>query len=221
MNLNLCFLVFHIPYHNQHHITHPFNPFQTKSHTLLSWLIGNNAPASYNNNEMLNAYIKACPIFTATSWIVDACNDIDFVIKDIKKDEFIYDHPILKLLKNPNPFTNSDEFKKTIFNYFLLTGNIYLNLSNQTQYPYNISKIANFIEIDNIPSTTGIGGLFYNGVIYSNINAPYIGINTIPDQRYSLSVSGKIKSFDGYFTPDDHKLITWYDSSYLLPNGDI
>ena len=102
-----------------------------------------------------------------------------------------------------------------------LTGNIYLNLSNQTQYPYNISKIANFIEIDNIPSTTGIGGLFYNGVIYSNINAPYIGINIIPDQRYSLSVSGKIKSLDGYFTPDDHKLITWYDSSYLLPSGEI
>jgi len=122
-----------------------FNPFQTKSHTLLSWLIGNNTPASYNNNEMLNAYIKACPIFTATSWIVDACNDIDFVIKDIKKDEFIYDHPILKLLKNPNPFTNSDEFKKSIFNYFLLTGNVYLiktkSLKKEILELYNISPL--------------------------------------------------------------------------------
>jgi len=100
-----------------------------------------------------------------------------------------------------------------------LSGNLYL--SNQNTYPYTLSKIANFIEIDNIPSTYGIGGLFYNGILYSNVNAPYVGINTMPDQRYGLNVSGKIKSLDGYYTPDDHKFITWYDSSYLLPNGDI
>jgi hypothetical protein len=102
-----------------------------------------------------------------------------------------------------------------------LTGNLYINLSNQNQFPYNVSKIANFIEIDNIPSTTGGGGLFYNGILYSNVNAPYVGINTMPDQRYGLTVSGKLKSLNGYYTPDNHKFITWYDSSYLLPTGDI
>ena len=100
-----------------------------------------------------------------------------------------------------------------------LSGNIFIKFTEQ--YPYDLNKIANFIEMSDLPSTTGEVGLYYNGILYSNVNAPYVGINTIPDQRYGLNVAGKIKSLHGYYTPDDHKFITWYDSSYLLPNGDI
>jgi HK97 family phage portal protein len=105
-----------------------FNFLKKKSHyhfNILDLLRGND-DYSYSNNKMLEAYIKACPIFTATKWIVDACNDIQFVLKDKNKDELVYKHPILNLLNKPNPFVSNDEFKKQVFSSLLLTGNIYI-----------------------------------------------------------------------------------------------
>jgi HK97 family phage portal protein len=100
--------------------------FTKKSHSwnILELIKGSNN--SYDNNKLIDAYVDACPVFTATKWIVDACNDIEFVVKDKNKDELIYNHPILKLLNKPNSFLGGDELKKQIFSNYILTGNLYL-----------------------------------------------------------------------------------------------
>lgn len=80
-----------------------------------------------NSRAFIKYYVEACPVFTATKLISDTCASIKIVVKDKKKDEFV-NHPILDLLKNPNPFTDGDLFIKQLVSYFLLTGNAYINI---------------------------------------------------------------------------------------------
>lgn len=160
-----------------------FNPFQKKSISLLTLLSSSSDTWIYNNNQVIKAYIDACPIFTATNWIVDACNDIEFVLRNKKKDEFIYEHPILKLLNNPNPFVNTDEFKKSIFNYFLLSGNIYITkikglrgdvLELYVNNPQDVSITAN--QLDNFAGQYNITNL-QNAIFTRNEKYKFIARN--------------------------------------------
>ena len=56
---------------------------------------------SYNSSpqKFIKSYIECCPVFIATKLIADACSSVDIIIKDTKKDVFVYDHPLLKLLQ--------------------------------------------------------------------------------------------------------------------------
>jgi hypothetical protein len=87
-----------------------------------------------------------------------------------------------------------------------LTGKMYLNNS----------VIATFLQSNYVAGTNT-----YTGVQYSNVAAPYIGINRPASYGYSLSVAGKIQSADGYFTGDGHRYVSFYDSTYLLASGEI
>lgn len=49
----------------------------------------------------------------------------------------------------------------------------------------------------------------YRGLEYTNSNAPYVGINTDPDPRFGLIVSGGVKSANGYYTSDDRRMGDW------------
>lgn len=109
-----------------------FKPKELKSYgnnrlSLLQLLFGD---YEYKNSpsEFLNYYTEACPVFTATKMIADASSSIKLVIKDYKKDEFIYSHPFLERLKNPNPFIDGELFLKEVISYYLLTGNNYVNV---------------------------------------------------------------------------------------------
>ena len=94
------------------------------------------------------------------------------------------------------------------------TNNIYNSNQNGLQ------KIATFYEAT-FASVVNPSPATYTGIQYINSNAAHVGINTVSQELYGLVVAGKMKSLDGYYTPDDHKVISWYDGSYLLPNGDI
>ncbi len=46
-------------------------------------------------NRFISYYYKSSPLFTAVKLIADNINNIDFVLKDNNKEEFIYQHKIL------------------------------------------------------------------------------------------------------------------------------
>jgi len=91
-------------------------------------LLNCNYSFTSNPGTFIEYYVKACPVFIATKRIADAVAPIPIIIKDKKKDEFIYDHPALKLLKRPNPFKSGSLFMKEMTGFYILTGNSYLNV---------------------------------------------------------------------------------------------
>jgi HK97 family phage portal protein len=80
-----------------------------------------------NPTEFIRFYVEACPVFTATKLITDAISSIDIVLRD-KNGDYIYEHEALKILRNPNPFTDGQLFMKELASYYILTGNTYLNI---------------------------------------------------------------------------------------------
>lgn len=59
------------------------------------------------------------------------------------------------------------------------------------------------------------------GVYYYNEKAPYLGVNGLPDNRYSLVNYGKFKTTQGIFNQNDCKLGYWYDNTdrYTVNNN--
>jgi len=79
-------------------------------------------------NRFVSYYYKSSPLFTAIKLIADNINAIDLVLYDSRKEEFVYEHNILQLLKNPNPFTGKSLFMEGILNNFLLTGDTFIEI---------------------------------------------------------------------------------------------
>ncbi len=84
--------------------------------------------ASQNQSQFIGYYFKSSPVFTALDLLSDNVSSVSPVLKDLNKDEFIYEHPLLDLLNNPNPFTDGELFMDSLVNYFKLTGNTYINI---------------------------------------------------------------------------------------------
>jgi HK97 family phage portal protein len=82
--------------------------------------------------KCINYYYRSSPLFTALKLISDNMKTIPFVLKDTNKDEFVYEHPLLELLKNPNPFETGDHFKESIISFYLLSGDTYINVVGST-----------------------------------------------------------------------------------------
>ena len=112
------------------------------------------------------------------------------------------------------PFKNIDGLNAafSVAGDIVYSGKLYVNSAGQIQ------KVAQFIENDYYPTGSG---LYYAGIQYISSNAPYVGINTGANNKYGLTIAGGLQSINGYYTPDGHLFRTWYDSSYLLPTGDI
>jgi len=83
---------------------------------------------SSNINKYISYYYKSSPLFTAIKLITDNINSIDIVLKDVKKDEFVYNHPVLELLENPNPFSSGDLFIEAMISNFLLSGDCFIEI---------------------------------------------------------------------------------------------
>ena len=79
-------------------------------------------------NRFVSYFYKSSPLFTAVKLIADNINAIDLVLYDSRKEEFVYEHNILQLLKNPNPFTGKSLFMEAILNNFLLTGDTFIEI---------------------------------------------------------------------------------------------
>lgn len=78
--------------------------------------------------QFIDYYLRCSPVFTATKLIKDSAADISPIIFDKKKDQFIYNHPFLELLKRPNPFQNQRQFFAEYFLFYILAGNVYTNI---------------------------------------------------------------------------------------------
>lgn len=103
-------------------------------------ILCNDYKSTNNAKEFIDFFIDSCPVFTATSLITDAIISIDIVLKNKKTGDFIYEHEALKLLNNPNPFTDGQLFLKELASFYLLTGNNYLNVIGESK-PIEINNI--------------------------------------------------------------------------------
>lgn len=105
--------------------------FRKEKKSYNNWSFLNMLRGEYNQvnspEEFIRFYIEACPVFTATKLIADAVSSIEIVLKD-KDGDYIYEHEALKLIRNPNPFTDGQLFMKELTSYYILTGNSYLNI---------------------------------------------------------------------------------------------
>ena len=117
---------------------------EKKNYAMRDWFAFNFLKQEYSSNssasEFINYFYDACPVFTATNLITDSISSIDIFLKNKKTGDFIYKHKALDILKNPNPFTDSQLFIKEIASYYLLTGNAYINIIGESQ-PIEINNI--------------------------------------------------------------------------------
>lgn len=76
-------------------------------------------------------------------------------------------------------------------------------------------KAREFTNIDPISSVS----TSYRGIIYQDVEAPYVGIMAEPDPKYSLRVGGQMQSVSGYFNGDNRKLADWFDARHALTSS--
>jgi len=73
-----------------------------------------------------------------------------------------------------------------------------------------------------IPIKLGVWNSRTEGIFYYDDASPHVGINTVPQTDYGLTVAGKILSIGGYYTIDGFKTIPLYNSfeASLKPQAD-
>ena len=73
--------------------------------------------------QSLLIYSKISPAYDAIDRIATEFTTIKPMVFDTKKNEFVSEHPILELFKNPNPFNSRQSFFYDLSTFFLATGN--------------------------------------------------------------------------------------------------
>jgi HK97 family phage portal protein len=111
---------------------------KNQSSVLMDILCGGYSHAEINS--FIKFYFEACPVFTATKYIADAISAIPIILED-KKGDFIYEHKVLNLLKNPNPFTDGSLFLKELSAFYVLTGNAYIDITGEKE-PIELNIIS-------------------------------------------------------------------------------
>lgn len=53
----------------------------------------------------------------------------------------------------------------------------------------------------------------YRGIEYVNSSAPHVGVNMQSDPRYGLTISGGLRSMNGYYTEDNRIMVPWLDTA--------
>lgn len=114
-------------------------------------------------NQAFSYYDEVAPLSTAIDWISNEAININPVIFDKKKKEFITDHPILDLLNNPNPYDSRINFLTEIYKTYLLTGNVFI-VSHGLTKPYFLSSE----NPENVTIYSGSNGYPNSFVINSN-----------------------------------------------------
>ena len=129
-----------------------------------------------NPNEFIRFYVEACPVFTATKLIADAISSIEIVLRN-KNGDYIYEHEALKILRNPNPFTDGQLFMKELASYYILTGNTYLNIIGEKK-PVELNCYSPS-DITIVAANDGYAGEY----TYQSTNSSYIYQRTA-DKRF-------------------------------------
>jgi len=112
----------------------------------------------------------------------------------------LYDHPIIELLKNPNPMQSKVEFLEAIFGYYLISGNSYLEAVGPVgETPHELWALRPD-RLNIIPGKTGVPSVYRYSVMGENIDFPV-------DPLTGRSQILHLKAF--------HPLDDWYGMSPL------
>lgn len=156
-----------------------------------------------DGSVILKYYQECSPVFNAVNLIVDTCVDIPLAVKDKVEDE-LKDHPILKILKNPNPFDNGTTFLQEFLKEYLITGNAYININkvgNTTELTIlnDDNIIINMNTQDNFPLSYQYNSSSSNNIIYKRTR-DNLFISDNQNQLIHLR-NTKIKQSDGKGMP--------------------
>lgn len=90
-------------------------------------MIGQYAPSPANYATFSKeGYEKVVMVYRCVSMIAEACSGIEWEVKNKKGDKTYTDHPMLKLINNPNPMMGLSQFMEAIVSFYLIAGNSYI-----------------------------------------------------------------------------------------------
>lgn len=119
------------------------SPNYLKNYLNSLYSVANNSNYYLSLDRTLELYEQCSPFFMVIDKIVSAYISVPFVLKDTKTGEFITEHPVLDLLKNPSSGDTEYTFKEQLASSFLITGNCFLlatgNVNNPPLEVYNLS----------------------------------------------------------------------------------
>jgi HK97 family phage portal protein len=76
--------------------------------------------------QAVSYFDRCAPLFDAIDRICYAFSIIDPIVYDEKNKEFVEDHPVIELLKNPNLEISGSDFMYSLLAFLILTGNSYI-----------------------------------------------------------------------------------------------
>lgn len=102
--------------------------------------VSTNQPKNYTYQDLANeGYLKNAIVYRCVNEISKGASAVPFVIK--AGDDIIEQHPIIDLLKRPNPLQSYSEFFNSLFGYVLLSGNAYILKIGSTNTPRELHQL--------------------------------------------------------------------------------
>ncbi len=100
-----------------------------------TFFLGGGTPqwsASNYNNFASEGYIKNVIAHRCIKLLSEGASFVPFKLFKIQNDEKVElkSHPLINILKKPNPFTSSFEFFESIYSYKLIAGNVFVKTTN-------------------------------------------------------------------------------------------
>lgn len=80
-------------------------------------------------------YLNIAPLFTAIDMLTSEITQIDNVIKNQNVDEYVYEHPLLDLLRSPSAVSSGSEFMQMLSAFYLLSGNAFIVATGPVNRP--------------------------------------------------------------------------------------
>jgi len=159
--------------------------------------VGTTQTKKYNYEDLANeGYLKNAIVYRCVNEISKGASAVPFIIKN--GDQIVEQHPLINLLKRPNPLQSYSEFFNSLFGYVLLSGNAYiLKIGSDIGAPKELHQLR--------PDRISIKG----------------GGNPIPD-KYEYMVNGRLQAtypvdqVDGFSEVKHIKLWNPLDDYYGL-----
>ncbi|MDR3290236.1 MAG: phage portal protein [Rickettsiales bacterium] len=92
-------------------------------------------------------YAKNAIVYKCINLIAKNAANVPFLLYDKNKNKSIENHPLMQLLKKPNPSQNGVDFFESLYSYKLIAGNVYIqNIKQKELYllrPDRVNIVAN------------------------------------------------------------------------------
>ena len=117
-------------------------PSQVKQSNMMGYFgVGTDEPKKYKYQDLAKeGYLKNAIVYRCVNEISKGASAVPFIIK--AGDQIIEDHPLISLLKRPNPLQSYSEFFNSLYGYLLLSGNAYiLKVGAETGPPQELHQL--------------------------------------------------------------------------------